>query len=375
MKIALLMQSAANGGVQRVMINLAHGMIEHGAEIDFLIADATGEMMDAIPKECSIYDFQRRRYHGDLKVLLSMPPIIKYMQKHKDSVYIAAPGLACTVFAFLKIFFRNRKVMLINDNKCSLLLNGRMYHKIVYYVNKALYPLADRVIAAHRPALDDIVKNYSIKSSNACMIYHPLIDINAVKAQQPEREHPYISSRKEGEKILLAVGRLVPEKGFEHLIDAVEILNQGAGVKLIILGDGPERERLENRIKEKGLGECIDLYGYTDRVYSFMKSADLYVLSSTQEAFGNVLIEAMACGLPCVATDCDSGGPRAIMEQSGCGKYGVMCAKDDANALADAIRTALDTKFDKDDLANKSKQFEVGYSAGKYLDTAKGIGS
>ena len=52
MKIALLMQSAANGGVQRVMINLAHGMIEHGAEIDFLIADATGEMMDAIPKEC-----------------------------------------------------------------------------------------------------------------------------------------------------------------------------------------------------------------------------------------------------------------------------------------------------------------------------------
>ena len=74
-KAALLMQSAANGGVQRVMINLARGMVEQGATVDFLIADAQGEMLNQIPEACRIYDFKKRNCRGDLKVFLSMPEL------------------------------------------------------------------------------------------------------------------------------------------------------------------------------------------------------------------------------------------------------------------------------------------------------------
>lgn len=366
-KVALLMQSAVNGGVQRIMINLARGMIEQGAKIDFLIADATGEMRNQIPEECTVYDFGKRKARGDLKVFLSLPQIARYMSKNPESVVYAAPGLACTVTAFLRIFCRT-KVVLINDNKCSLLLKGGLYHKAVYYANKLVYRFADEVVAAHTPAMEDIAENYPIKPEKMHVIHHPLIDPRVIKAAEPETAHPFVEARNDGYKLLLAVGRLVSEKAFDNLIDAFAVVRQKQKVKLIILGDGEQRDFLQKKILEKKLQEDIDLFGYTDRVFSFMKSADLYVLSSRQEAFGNVLVEAIACGLPCVATDCVSGGPKEIMEQNGIGKYGVLCERENVPLLADSILSALNKNYEKADFELKTTEFEIDYSAQKYLE-------
>lgn len=373
-KVALLMQSSANGGVQRIMINLAKGMLEQGAEVDFLIADATGEMNSQIPKECLVYDFRRRNARGDLKVFLSIMNISKYMRCNPNTVIYAAPGLACTVVAFLKIFHHNSKVVLINDNKCSLLRKSGLYHKAVYYSNKIVYRFADEVVAAHMPAMLDIAEQYHIKSEKIHVIYHPLIDRNIVDAAEPEREHPFIRAKTEGYKLLIAVGRLVEEKAFDNLIEAVAIVSQKEKVKLIVLGDGPQRTILTSKIKDKKLEDDIDLFGYTENVFSFMKSADLYVLSSRQEAFGNVLVEAIACGLPCVATDCISGGPKEILEQNGPGKYGVLCERENITALADAILVALNRKYQKEDFELKTSDFEINNSAKKYLEYAEELG-
>lgn len=199
------------------------------------------------------------------------------------------------------------------------------------------------------------------------VIYHPLIDIKEVEAAPVEKGHPFVRAKEDGYKLLLTVGRLVPEKAFENLIDAVALVRKEEKVKLIILGEGEQRAFLQEKIKSLKLENDIDLFGYTTQVFSFMKSADLYVLSSRQEAFGNVLVEAIACGLPCVATDCVSGGPKEIMEQSGAGKYGVLCEKENVEALAKAIRIALEKKYDKKDFEAKTEKFEIEYSAKQYL--------
>ena len=370
-RVALLMQSAVNGGVQRIMINLAKGMIKQGAKVDFLIADATGEMRKQLPEECLVYDFEKRAARGDLKVFLSLLQIAQYMHENPDTVIYAAPGLSCTTVAFLKIFYRNSKVVLINDNKCSLLKKGGIYHKVVYLANKIVYRFADEVVAAHTPAMRDIIEHFHIKPEKIQVIYHPLIDLSAIDAAEPEMTHLFVQAKNDGYKLLLSVGRLVPEKAFDNLIDAFAIVRQKQKVKLIILGDGEQRDFLQNKINEKHLQEDIDLFGYTERVFSFMKSADLYVLSSRQEAFGNVLVEAIACGLPCVATDCVSGGPKEIMERNGKGKYGVLCEKENVASLADSILSAFGENYKKTDFESKTTEFGIDYSARKYLEFAR----
>ena len=372
-KAALLMQSAVNGGVQRVMVNLARGMLAQGAEVDFLIADACGEMRTLIPQECTVYDFAKRRYRGDLKVFMAMPQIAGYMCRNPDAAIIAAPGLACTVAAFLKALNPKVKVILINDNKCSLLKDGGCYHKAVYFVNRLFYRFADVVTAAHTPAMLDIIDHYSVRKDRARVIHHPLIDPDMIRSAQPETEHPFVRAKADGYRLLLAAGRLVQEKAFDNLIDAVAIVRKEQKIKLIILGEGEQREMLLEKIAEHGMQADVDLYGYTDRVYSFIKSADLFVLSSRKEAFGNVLVEAIACGLPCAATDCESGGPREIMETAGIGKFGVLCERENVDALADAIKTALAQRYDAADFSDKAKQFTVDYAAEQYLNIIKGF--
>lgn len=372
-KAALLMQCAANGGVQRVMVNLARGLLAQGAEIDFLIADARGEMRALIPQECTVYDFAKRRYRGDLKVFLSLPQIARYMRKNPDTAILAAPGLSCTVAAFLKLFYPKSRVVLIEDDKCSLLKHDGLYHKAVYFANQLFYRFADVVAAAHEPAMLDVLGCYGVKKERARVICHPLIDPDAIRAAQPETEHPFVKAKAEGCRLLLAAGRLVPEKAFDDLIDAAAMVRKEQKIKLLILGEGEQRALLQEKIAAHGMQADVELYGYTDRVYSFMKSADLFVLSSRKEAFGNVLVEAIACGLPCVATDCDSGGPKEIMETLGAGKFGVLCEKENVRALADAMQTALAGQYDQADFAAKAEQFTVDYAAKQYWEIVKGF--
>lgn len=372
-KVALLMQSAVNGGVQKIIINLAKGMIKKGLKVDLLIADATGEMRELVPDECAVYDFKKRKYHGDLKVLMAMPDIAKYIKQNPGITILAAPGLSCSVLAFLKIFNKDLKAILINDNKCSLLWKKTVYHKAVFCINAILYRFADYIVAAHTPAKDDIIQWYKISPDKIKVIYHPLIDLTEINEALAEKEHPFIKLKKEGYKLVLAVGRLVPEKAYDNLIKAIQYVKKEEKVKLIILGEGQQRKFLESCVKKNGLESDIKLYGYTDKVFQFMKSSDLFVLSSRQEAFGNVLIEAIACGVPCVATDCDSGGPREIMESHGIGKYGVLCDCNDAQQLANAIIAALKLDYNRKLFEEKAIKFTIDHAASEYLNVIRKV--
>lgn len=366
--VALLMQSAVNGGVQRVMINLAEGLINHGFSVDFLICDATGEMLQIIPKECNIIDFGKRKYRGDIKVVASLPSIISYMKKNQKTVLIGAPGLSGSLLAFGKLLSKQSKVIAIFDNKVSLLKDGTLYHNLVYQFNKIFIKKANVIVAAHRAAGNDIIDNYNLPDKKVKVIYHPLISKEKIQNAIPEKEHKYIG---QNGKLLLSVGRLVAEKDFANLINAFDIVRRKNECRLIILGDGPERQMLADLINAKKLNQYIDLYGYTNKVYDFMKAADALILSSKEEAFGNVLVEALACGIPIVTTDCASGGPRDIIDNKNCMKYGAICECSNPTALASAIETVINNYYDKGVLSKRAEQFTIDYSVSEYIKAIK----
>jgi glycosyltransferase involved in cell wall biosynthesis len=135
-------------------------------------------------------------------------------------------------------------------------------------------------------------------------------------------------------KVVVAAGRLTRQKGFDRLLPAwAEVVDRHPGWELRIFGDGRERESLERQIDELGIGATAKLPGFTRRLHEEFSRASLYVMSSRQEGFPMVLLEAMGVGLPAVSVDCRTG-PREIITE---GVDGYVVPERDTQALAAAM--------------------------------------
>ena len=169
------------------------------------------------------------------------------------------------------------------------------------------------------------------------------------RAEQPVKDF----CKQPGEKLLVGMGRLHYQKNFALLIRAHAILRKTMPVRTLILGEGPERGRLEALIRELGLQDEVQLIGYRQNPLPYLAQADVFVLSSSFEGFGNVIVEALALGVNVVATDCP-GGPAEILEN---GKYGSLAKVDDEQDLAVKIHQRLVHPLPKALLKDRADEF------------------
>ena len=143
-------------------------------------------------------------------------------------------------------------------------------------------------------------------------------------------------------------------EGFDNLINAFAECKKSIIMKLIILGDGPLKSKLNSQIQELNLEDSIELTGYVDNPLNYYSNADVFVLSSRVEGLPNVLVEAMMCGCTPVSTDCPTG-PRELLQD---GKYGYIVPVDDYKKLAKAKINAIKTPIEKERLQEAVKPFE-----------------
>jgi len=138
----------------------------------------------------------------------------------------------------------------------------------------------------------------------------------------------------------LAVGRLTKQKDFPTLIKAFAKVLENRPTRLLILGEGPDRAALEALVRQLGLEDAVAMPGFVENPYAYMSRSALYVLSSRWEGLPTVLIEALYCGAPVIATDCPSG-PREILAN---GQHGQLVPVGDVTALAQAMEAGLASK-------------------------------
>ena len=169
----------------------------------------------------------------------------------------------------------------------------------------------------------------------------------------------------------MSVGRLLPLKGIDIFLRAFARLRRELNVRAraIIVGEGADMERLRYIAHELNLDSDVCFTGYVHNPYAYMARSSLLVLSSRYEGFGNTLVEAMACGVNVVSTDCKSG-PREILED---GKWGRLVPVDDAAALSDAMRIALQSPLPAEDLTRRAAYFSVERSAEKYYNVIRKV--
>jgi glycosyltransferase involved in cell wall biosynthesis len=169
---------------------------------------------------------------------------------------------------------------------------------------------------------------------------------------------------------IVAMGRLVDQKDFHTLIRAFnELAEDLPRTMLDIYGEGPQRAALEKLIDDSRYSGRIHLMGYTPNPLKALSEADLFVLSSKHEGFGNVIVEALGCGVPVVSTDCPHG-PAEILEN---GTFGSLVPVGDPIGLAEAIRSELARRRDPALLWLRSRQFSVEAGAAAYKQLFKAV--
>lgn len=225
-----------------------------------------------------------------------------------------------------------RPVVISERTFTSAHLRGRGVLKAMV---RALYPGADRVIAVGQASRADLIERFGVRDDRVSVIHNPVAAAAIRKqaaAAAPAARRPYV----------VAMGRLTPSKNFALLIEAFAAARLDSD--LLILGDGPEREALQNQIEALGLGARVRLLGRLQNPFPVLSGALCLAVSSNVEGFPNVIVEALALGVPVVSTDCECG-PAELLGGDAVEKvrdltwapYGALTPPNNAAALAAAL--------------------------------------
>jgi glycosyltransferase involved in cell wall biosynthesis len=225
------------------------------------------------------------------------------------------------------------------------------------------YPSADAILAVSRGVADDLAATLHLPRECIAVTGNPVVTPDlATRAGEPI-DHPWL---RPGEPpVVLGVGKLKPQKGFDVLIDAFARARARRPLRLVILGQGPERARLLDRARGLGVGDDVALPGFVANPFAWMARCGVFALSSRFEGLPGVLIQALACGCPVVSTDCPSG-PSEIL---GPGAVAPLVPVGDAAALGEALLRALDAPdAERDARLARAAEYSVEQVAPRYLD-------
>ena len=347
------------------MLTLATGLSARGVGVDLVLATATGEYLDRIPERVRLVDL------GATRPLTAVPALARYLRCQRPLALLSTI-LSANLAAFLAHRLAGVATRLVMRESSSLSVDLTRMTPL----NRLLTPWliargfarAHAFVAPSRSAADDLAKTAGIPREAIEVIYNPVIsEALRERARQPT-SHPWLQG--DAVPVVVGMGRLTWQKDFATLIRAFALVRRAMPARLIILGEGEDRGALESLRHVFGVAEDVDLPGFVDNPYALLVRARLFVLSSRWEGLPGALIEAMACGLPIVSTDCPSG-PREILDH---GAYGQLVRVGNVEDMAAAILGALDRGFVAADPAAWLKRFEVEANVDRYLSLLLGQG-
>jgi glycosyltransferase involved in cell wall biosynthesis len=345
-KILFHTGSLKGGGAQRVIVTLLRELDRERFEGYLVLWEREGVYFDLLPSDVPVYAFaggpgSRRHNIAQLGQIIEQvqPDVVMSFLDGANVLALEARLLKRSGCSFLISQRNNLSVSLERNYPYSAL---RRWFKKRYMA--WLYPKADHIITLSDGVKTDLMQNFNIPTEMITPIYNP-VDLTLIKKRSLAAAHyPWPRGQHE---VILGVGRLIEQKGFSDLIRAFSQVRESVLSKLMILGEGVLRSRLEALVASLNLQGDVHMPGFVDNPWAFMRDADLFVLSSHWEGLGNVIIEAMACGTPVVATDCDFG-PREVIQH---GKNGILVPVGDVERLAEQILLLLHHPEKREQLA------------------------
>lgn len=349
------------GGAQRTMVNLVNALPRDRVLPRLVVARGGGTAQADLADDVTLVDLETRRVRGAVGPL-------------RDRVRADRPDLLFSTFAAANIAailatraLPGRPPVILRETNTHR--HRPDFPRFMRWGAGWAYPRAERVVALSEGVRKELIESYRLDPARAVTLHNPVaVGALAGSAAAARPEPPPWQDRLPGDApVVVGVGRLVPQKGFDLLIEAVAALADRSA-RLVILGDGPEGAALKLHGDALGLGPRLYMPGHVRDPAPWLAHADLFVLSSRWEGFGHVLVEAMACGAPVLATDCPFGPADIVRE----GENGILVAPGRADDLASAMARLLRDSALRQRLAEagreRARAFEAERIASAYAD-------
>lgn len=396
-RITLFMPSLTGGGVERMQLHLAEAFAARGHEVDLVLTRVRGEHDRRIPERLAPIRLRRasafaarraaaraagRQWPELLQPVLGalsaswavryLPALAEYLAERQPDVLLSANSWPNLVALWARRLSGAPTRIVVSER---VQLSARVAHlgrharwRHLPRLIARSYPEAAGIVAISEGVARDLAATTGLPRESIATLPNPVVSARLGELAAAPCPHEWLAEG--APPVILGAGRLHPQKDFATLLSAFARIRAAREARLIILGEGAERPHLESLAHELGVAGDVALPGYVDNPFAFMSRAAVFALSSRYEGFGNVLLEALACGCPAVSTDCPSG-PGEILEG---GRVGPLVPVGDAAALAQAILTSLDAPPPRAALARAAAPYSVEAATRAYLDVLLGGG-
>jgi glycosyltransferase involved in cell wall biosynthesis len=371
------------------MLHLAKAFAEQGHKVDLVLCKLKGPYANRIPSGVNVIELKSTKIGlCRIRVFLANPEAIRslclpillalkppktirylhslatYLGREQPDALLSAktPANLVAILANRLAKVGTRVVVSERTNLSMMLRQSKKWRwRFVLPLIQKVYPQGDLITAVSNGVADDFSSCTGFSRERITTIYNPMLT-DHIKAQSIlPVSHPWL----DGEKIplILGVGRLTPSKDFPTLLKAFAHIHKTHSARLLILGEGRERAKLEALASELGIAEDVSFPGFEPNPYAFMARSSVFVLSSAWEGLPNALIEALACGCPVVSTNCPSG-PQEILAN---GAFGPLVPVGNDRALAEAILHTMEHPPNTNRLRSRAAEFDIQRIAEQYL--------
>lgn len=302
-KVFFIIPSIAGGGAEKVFVDLVNGIDKTIFDVTLIYLTDEGKAYEVSSTVRVINLEVKRARNAPIK-------IIKLIRSEKPELIISTLGHLNTMLLMMKkLFPRKTKLIIRQTNIRSLSKNKNKIQQIIQKTLNKFYNNADEIISQSESMKKDFIKLTNVRK-NVVTIYNP-VDVETILIKAKETvDHDFTSAHKN----FFFAGRLNEVKRIPLIIDAFKSYHEKHDQSnLYILGEGPEKEKLEDYIKINNLSDSVKLLGFQKNPYKWLKHADLFIMASKNEGMPNVLLEALALEIP-VLIQKHPGGTEEIMK-------------------------------------------------------------
>ncbi|OOZ40373.1 glycosyl transferase [Solemya pervernicosa gill symbiont] len=356
-RISIVLPNLRGGGAERVSVDLARAFAECGHEVEFVLMTSSGDFLREVQRDFRVIDLGVTRLRNVLR------PMYGYLRNKRPDAVIAMMWPLTTVVPLAARLARIQGSIMV----CEHGILSRQYdewgtaHRILVRLSTFFgYRLATARLGVSDGVVADMARLSAFRESKISTIYNPLRPMNYPSVEQKATVDPLWKA--DGPRIL-SVGKLKSVKNHAFLLHAFAALSHPRAC-LTIVGQGQTESMLRTLAVELGIEDRVLFAGFHEDPSPFYATANLFVLSSDHEGFGNVIVEALSFGLPVVSTNCPSG-PAEIL---GNGCWGMLVPVGDVAALSDAMEEALNASVDHEALKRRAAEFSPEIAAQQYLD-------